>query len=1348
MRRISILLVYIVCFQYSFAATYYLSTSGNDGNDGSQGNPWRTLKHAVSRVAANQGHTISIGDGTFVENGSFVVPTGVSIVGAGIDRTIIKAASSFYYNPAFPGFSTERMLMQLTSGGLTNGNQSLRDFTLDGDGKRLHGGIYVNNRSNVLIERVKVQYTNFTGIWLWTVSDSKLKDVVLRDCSWGSTGWAAGALNLGSITRVEIDGLDVNESTGYGVKAIGPGGHNKIFNLIIHDSRVSVNPAGKWNDGKAPNISIELWSVHLQDCEIYNTYVDNHVSLVNSNFPSQGRKTIRVHHNVFDLVTRSGGSGYGLELTVNDAEVDHNYFFKGRYGIVNWDNAVGNWEIHHNVFYGIHTYWPGEVLRSQRSGFHNVKFYNNTIEMESAETSSVMSSYGGTSNNVELKNNLIINNNTGYSWFPNKLIHLEAGAVINGLQVTHNLLHKLPLGSIGGQYLNNLLVDPLISKTGARPSPYYAPVAGSPAIDKGVNVGLPYSGSAPDIGAYEYGATTTPPANALPTVAVTAPANNANFTAGATVTLTANATDSDGAISKVEFFNGSTKLGEDLTSPYNFAWTNIPAGSYTISAKATDNQTGVATSTPLNITVSNPNTPPVITLTGPNNNAVFPVGSVVNITASASDTNGAVSKVEFYSGTTKLGEDLASPYNFAWNNVPAGAHVITAKATDNQGIIATSSAMNITVNVSNNPPTVAITSPAANATFTAGSNIAMTANASDSNGSITKVEFFRGTTKLGEDLTSPYSYTWTNVPVGGYVLTAKATDNQGAVSTSTAVSITVNGANTPPIITLTSPANNASFAAGSNITISANASDANGTISKVEFYNGAAKLGEDATSPYSFVLSNAALGSYAITAKATDNQGAASTSYTANITVFSTNTPPVVRLTSPIDNSYFQPGANITLTANASDNGSVSKVEFFRGTTKLGEDLASPYSFIWNNVAEGSYIVTAKATDNQGVVAVSTAVDIVVTGSNNNPVVALTSPLDNATFSTGTSILMTANASTTSGSITKVEFFNGTNKLGEDLSSPYSFIWNSVPTGSYSLTARATDNSAAVVTSDVVSIIVSASTNAPLITITSPENNASFESDSDILISADASDPDGSVTKVEFYNGNSKLGEDASSPYSFAWNNVVAGSYEISAVATDNQGATQVDQIQIHVGDAPTANAGEDITINLPDNTVQVVGSGASFDESTLAYEWIQVSGPNDAIFSDVNSSSPTLSGLDEGIYTIELIVTDSRGLASRDQVTITVGNGELASGRIPRYFSPNNDGIQDTWVWPSVEEFANSTLTIFNESGQVIYEAVSYQNSWDGNLNGRPLQEGAYYYVIRLPDNDDDITGAVRIIR
>ena len=100
-------------------------------------------------------------------------------------------------------------------------------------------------------------------------------------------------------------------------------------------------------------------------------------------------------------------------------------------------------------------------------------------------------------------------------------------------------------------------------------------------------------------------------------------------------------------------------------------------------------------------------------------------------------------------------------------------------------------AMVVTV-ASNNPPTVSITSPLNGNIFTQGSNITINANASD-DGSVTKVEFYQGTTKLGEDTTSPYSYTWNNVPTGVYSLTAVATDNGSHTTTSSDVNITVLG---------------------------------------------------------------------------------------------------------------------------------------------------------------------------------------------------------------------------------------------------------------------------------------------------------------------------------------------------------------------------------------------------------------------------------------------------------------------------------------------------------------------------------------------------------------------------
>ncbi|MFC4897862.1 glycoside hydrolase family 48 protein [Streptosporangium amethystogenes subsp. fukuiense] len=96
----------------------------------------------------------------------------------------------------------------------------------------------------------------------------------------------------------------------------------------------------------------------------------------------------------------------------------------------------------------------------------------------------------------------------------------------------------------------------------------------------------------------------TTPVNQPPTVKITAPAAGATFAAPATVPITADAADSDGTVSKVEFLNGSTVLSTDTTAPYAFNWTNVAAGSYSLTARATDNAGAVTTSTPVGITVT------------------------------------------------------------------------------------------------------------------------------------------------------------------------------------------------------------------------------------------------------------------------------------------------------------------------------------------------------------------------------------------------------------------------------------------------------------------------------------------------------------------------------------------------------------------------------------------------------------------------------------------------------------------------------------------------------------------------------------------------------------------------
>ncbi len=571
---------------YQTGNTYYVSTAGNDTGTGSTTSPWRTLKYAVTKVAAGQGHTIKLAAGTYVESGLIEVPIGVNIEGAGKDQTILKAASSFYYHPVSPAYATDKFLISLNAGSYVTGKQVLKNFTIDGDSKQLHGGIYVHYRSNVNIENVKIQYTNFTGMWLWDVKDSGLKTVSTLNCSWASSGWQSGAINVGNLNNVEFDGIDVNEGVGYGIKGIGPSGFNQFNKFIIHDSKVSVNPTGTWNGGSAPNIAIELWQSSLVACQIYNCYVDNTISLVNSNGPAAtGVQSIRVHDNNLDMDTRSKGAGYAIELSIHDAEIDHNYFNKGQQGIANWDNAMRNWNIHHNIFYGITGTYPGEIVRSQNSGLHNVKLYNNTIEFVGTKTANVVGVYGGSSDNVDIKNNLIINSNTGYNYYQNQFIHQENGASVTGLSVGNNILQNMTLGSLVGTLLNNLLVDPKITRTGVRPTPYYVPSSGSPLIDGGVNVGLPYNGSKPDIGAFESGTTTT----TTPTTPTTPPATTPTTPTTPTGTYSEVSLDASQAS-----LTGKMVMGNDAAAGSYFG---VPSGNgtnYYIPAPAAANFTFTA----------------------------------------------------------------------------------------------------------------------------------------------------------------------------------------------------------------------------------------------------------------------------------------------------------------------------------------------------------------------------------------------------------------------------------------------------------------------------------------------------------------------------------------------------------------------------------------------------------------------------------------------------------------------------------------------------------------------------------------------------------------------------------
>jgi len=243
-------------------------------------------------------------------------------------------------------------------------------------------------------------------------------------------------------------------------------------------------------------------------------------------------------------------------------------------------------------------------------------------------------------------------------------------------------------------------------------------------------------------------------------------------------------------------------------------------------------------------------TAPTVSLTAPANSATVS-GVSVTVSANASDNVG-VAGVQFKLDGTNLGvEDTTAPYGVTLNTMTlaSGTHTLTAVARDAAGNQTTASSRSIIVN--NPTPSVALTAPVSGASYTAPATINLAASVVANGNTITKVQFYQGTTLLGEDASAPYNFTWSSVAAGSYSLSARAVYGAGSTVASTPTSVSV--ASTPPSSGLT-------LAAGSG-TITAPFVVANGTISQPA-YTGVTVGGRAA---YAFTISTP--GDYLVSAQ-------------------------------------------------------------------------------------------------------------------------------------------------------------------------------------------------------------------------------------------------------------------------------------------------------------------------------------------------------------------------------------------------------------------------------------------------------------------------------------------------
>ena len=256
-----------------------------------------------------------------------------------------------------------------------------------------------------------------------------------------------------------------------------------------------------------------------------------------------------------------------------------------------------------------------------------------------------------------------------------------------------------------------------------------------------------------------------------------------------------------------------------------------------------------------------------------------------------------------------------------------------------------------------------------------------------------------------------------------------------------------------------------------------------------------------------------------------------------------------------------------------------------------------------------------------------------------------------------------------------------------------------------------------------------------------PEPRADFTSDSASLCAnqqvqfIDRSDGAGApITNWNwnFGDGGSFTGGGVPPPHVYS----NPGTYQVTLKITNQFGCTnQSTPRPFVVYPYPQVFAGTD-TVVLEGGEI-TINATASGDE--LRYTWIPPT-----YLSSSSILRPVVRGLADDItYTLQ--VTARGGCKKTDQVFIRL----LKSPIVPNTFTPNGDGINDTWLIQYLESYPNCRIQVFNRAGQLVYETKSYQTpGWDGTMNGKPLPFGTYYYVLEPGSGRKPLTGYVTIIK
>lgn len=479
--------------------TVHVSPTGNDAAAGTAAAPLRSVARAMANTAAATATVIDLAPGTHdLGDAPLALRGNVTLRGAGPDATTLRgsltlnkvtavavenltlAGNAAPDAPPLPVTAivardgTDLTLRQLRITGYTQGGIVLERWRR----AAIDFCTLVDTTENTYKRDRKTPAKQSTAILIGDVTDT-----AIRHCTIDTSG--AGGRGIGT----------TKQSWGKTPWADPP---TRLIRLEIAHCTITVDQWHAWNvpdtTTHPPQMTIELWHAFSEDVEIHHCKLNNNVSLSadpdGKTPPAQ--RTVRMHHNRFDLIPTGQNYRYAVEPYVPRFRFDHNLIIHGIYPIATWGKTASfeDMMIHHNIFYGT---GDSQALINSLAALPGLTFAHNTVYLTTRQQKPM-----ATFTNPEEKNtNQRIVNNLFLSTVD------QAAGIGFTLGVANNGFWRVPpTGKAPKAAVNAIAAE------GAIDIPFFAPRPNGPAIDAATvlqDLPVPAAGKAPDLGAIEAG---------------------------------------------------------------------------------------------------------------------------------------------------------------------------------------------------------------------------------------------------------------------------------------------------------------------------------------------------------------------------------------------------------------------------------------------------------------------------------------------------------------------------------------------------------------------------------------------------------------------------------------------------------------------------------------------------------------------------------------------------------------------------------------------------------------------------------------------------------------------------